>query len=97
MLCPDLSHPWMLINLLVHRGLGKARFIAFIMPIAPVADQVDHKVLAELLTIGKGGTCCFHTCHWIICVDMDDRNFKSFCEIAGKHAATRFALICRKP
>ena len=50
---PKLPHRRVTRNLPVHRGLGKARLVAFVVTVAAVADQVDHEVLVKANAIGE--------------------------------------------
>src|SRR5262245_5070780 len=82
----------MSIDFLIHDRLSKARFVSLVMTIPTIANQIDNEVLAELLAIGKGVTRGFHTSEWIIRIDMDHGDFKSFCEIAGMKTAPRLTF-----
>ncbi len=83
----------MFIDLVVHCRLGKARLIPFVMTITPVTDQIDHEVLVELVAIGERGPCRFDARDRVIRIDMNDRDLKTLCHIAGMQAAARFMFI----
>src|ERR1041384_4442446 len=93
MLCPNLPHSWMLVNYAIHRRLCKTRLVSFIVPIAAIANQVDHEIFAEFLAIRERSARCLYTSDWIIRIDVHHWNFKAFGEVTGKHTATRFTLI----
>ena len=77
----------MCIYLAIHHRLGEARFVAFVMTVAAITDQVDHKILAEFLPVGESGARRLKTGQRIIRINMDDRNFEAFRQIAGMQAA----------
>ena len=45
----QLAHRATLLDELVHERLGVARVVALVVPVAPIADHVDHDVLVERL------------------------------------------------
>src|SRR5688572_2386224 len=82
----------MCVDLAIHHRLGEARFVAFVMTVAAITDQVDHKILAEFLPIGESSARRLKTSERIIRVNMDDRHFESLRQIAGMQTAARFGI-----
>src|SRR5687768_8758483 len=87
----------MFIDLAIHYRLRKTRFISFVMTITAIADQVDHKILMEFMSVGERGARGLGTGLWIICINVNYGNFKSFRQIAGVQTAARFMLGGCKP
>jgi hypothetical protein len=57
----------------VHERLGKGRLIALIMPVPPIAEEVDDHIFLELLAEFGGDAGDFNDRFGIIAVDMKDR------------------------
>src|SRR5688500_12250860 len=83
----------MLIDLLVHCRLREARLIALVVTVTPVADEIDHEVLLELLAIGERGPGGLDACHRVIRIDMHHRNLESCCHIAGMKSAAGLVFV----
>ena len=80
----------MCLDLLVHQGLGKARLVALVVPVAPVTDQIDHEILVELLAVCKGRAYGFQAGRRVIRIDVQDRDFKSLGQVAGVQRTAAF-------
>src|SRR5215216_435417 len=87
----------MLIDLAIHHRLGKTWFISLIMTVAAIADQVDHKILMEFMSVSESGARGLNTGLRVIGINMNHRDFKSFRKVAGMQAAAGFALCSSKP
>ncbi len=71
---------------LIHARLRVGRLVAFVVPVAAVADQVDQKVFAELLAVSEGHAGGGDAGFGIVGVDMDDGDLKAFGQVAGVQA-----------
>ena len=71
-----------------HPRLGVAGFVALVVAVAAVADQVDQNVFAKSLSVhhsqADGGQAGFG----VVGVDMDDRNVEALGQIAGMASRT---------
>ena len=79
---PDFAHRGVPGDLLVEPRLGEARLVAFVVPVAPVADQIDEEVTTELAPIGRRQSRRFDARLGIVGVDVDDGNLE-----AARHVA----------
>ena len=48
LVCVNLMQRWSLTDTIIHLGLCEIGLIAFIMPIAAVADQINHDIFSKL-------------------------------------------------
>src|SRR5688500_630013 len=87
----------MFIDLAIHHRLSETRFIALVMTVTTIADQVGDKILMERMAVSERGTGSLDTSLRIIGVDMNYRDLKPFCNVAGMQAAARFSLCSREP
>src|SRR3990172_1296721 len=85
----------MLVDFLVHQRLGKARFVPFVVTVATVPDQVNEKIFIEFVAVSKGSQGCFEAAVRVVGVYVDDRDFKSFRQVAGMQGAPSFFWIGR--
>ncbi len=90
------AHAGMLVDALVHQRLGEVRLVAFVVTVAPVADQVDHEILAEAPPIGARHPRRRDAGFGIVGVDVDDRHLEAFGEVAGVERAARIARFGRE-
>ena len=58
---------------------------------------VNQRKLAELSGLSLPTIQRMEASDGIIRVDMDDRNFKALCQVAGESTAARFALLRGEP
>ena len=58
---------------LVEIRLSEERFVAFVVPIAAVADNIDDDVAAKLLTVGDRDTGRLGDGNRVVSVDMENR------------------------
>ncbi len=93
---PELAHPGMLPDRLVHLRLGVGRLVALVVPVAPVTDQVDHEVLLELLAVGVGHVDGGEAGFGIIGVDVDDRDLEPLRQVAGVLRGAGILLLGRE-
>src|SRR5258706_13923629 len=91
---PKLSQRGMLIDLLIHERLRKARFVPFVMTITSITNQVDHEVFMEFLTISKRSLGGLKAGLRVIRGDMDARYLESFFQGAGVQTSA-LLLSCR--
>ena len=89
---PDLAHRRMLGDLLVHQRLREGRLVPLVVPVTPVADQIDQEVPLEPLAIGKRQPRRFHARFGIVRVDMHDRDLE-----AARQAARVEVLYASSP
>lgn len=67
-----------LLNPVIHHRLCKTRLIAFVVAVAPKADQVNHDVLAEFLAVLRRKTECSHHSFGVFGVHVDNRRSEGF-------------------
>ena len=83
----------MLLDLLVHLGLRVSGLVGLVVSEAPVADQVDQDVVAELLAEGeRQANRADAGCH-VVGVDVDDRNVKALGQIGRPGRGARIVGI----
>ena len=79
----QLTDRRMLLDRGVHRRLGVRRLVALVVPVAAVADEVDHHVVAERLAVhhrqARGGQAGLG----IVGVDVDDRRVEALGQVGG--------------
>ena len=80
---PLLPHCGLTVDYLVHARLGKARLVTLIVAIAPIADQVDQKILLKLLPVRNGQASHFNTSLRIIGINVHNRDIEAFCQVTG--------------
>ncbi len=68
----QLAHRRVLLDHLVHLGLGVGGLVGLVVAEAPVADQVDQHVVAELLAEGEGQAHGADAGGHVVGVDVDD-------------------------
>ena len=74
---PDLPDRGVPADLLIHQGLGKRRFVALIVAVSTVADEIDQEVALESLAVGEGQPRRLDARFWIVGIHMDDRNLEA--------------------
>ena len=79
----QLADGRVLLDHLVHLGLGVGRLVGLVVAEAAVADQVDEHVVAELLTEGEGQPDRGDTGGDVIGVDVDDRDVEALGQVRG--------------
>ena len=75
---PDFADTGMTADFLVHQGLREGGFLALIMPVAAVADQIYQEILAEFVAVSAGHFRHRDTGLRLVGVDMDNRISKPF-------------------
>ncbi len=83
-------------HLPVHDGLRERRLVAFVVPVAPVPDEVDQEIALEFLAIRerepRGGDARLR----VVRVHMDDGNLERAGQAAGVERAVRVVWIRRE-
>ena len=85
----QLAHRRVLLDHLVHLGLGVGGLVGLVVAEAAVADQVDHHVVAELLAEGEGQPHRAHAGGHVVGVDVDDGNVEALGQIRRVGGGTR--------
>ena len=62
------------------------------MSITTIANKINNKILMEFLSISEGSSSGFDTSLWIVCIDVDDWDFKSLGKVTGMEATARFSV-----
>ena len=78
---PEFGDPLLGLDLGVHLGLGVGGLVGLVVPEAPVADQVDQDVVAELLAEGEGQPDGADAGRHVVGVDVDDRDVEALGQI----------------
>ncbi len=79
---PDQARRRVLPDRVVERRLGIRRLIHLVMPMAPVADEIDHEIVMELSAVGKGQPDRRQTRFRIVGVHVNDRDVEPLCHVA---------------
>ena len=79
----DLAHRRVFVNRLVHLRLGVGGLVRLVVAEAPVADQVDDDVAAELLAEGGGEPDRADAGGDVVGIDMDDRQVEALGNVRG--------------
>ena len=79
---PDLARRGMVGDSLVHQRLRERRLVAFVVPVAPVSDQIDQEVALEALAIGERQPRRLDAGFRIVGVDVHDRDLEPARETA---------------
>ena len=82
----------MLADRLVHERLGRRRLVRLVVAVAPVADQVDHHVLAELHAVVEREARREHHRFRVVRVHVEDRGLDHLGDVA---AVERRACVLR--
>ena len=77
----DLGDPLVLLDRLVHLGLGVGGLVGLVVAEAPVADQVDQHVVTELLAEGHRQAHGADTGVDVVGVDVDDRHVEALRQV----------------
>ena len=80
---PQLGDALLGLDLRVHLGLGVGGLVGLVVAEAPVADQVDQDVVAELLAEGEGEAHGADARRHVVGVDVDDRDVEALGEVRG--------------
>ena len=83
-------------NLLVHQRLRERRLVAFVVPVTPVADQIDQEVALESAAVFPREPCSFEAGRWIVGIDVHDRDLEPAGESARVAGAVGLVGRCRE-
>ena len=89
----DLASRRMLANDPVHHRLGRGRLVRLVMAMTPVANEIDHDVLAELHAVFERQARNKHHRLRIVRVDVEDRRLEHLRDVAGIDRRARVARI----
>ena len=81
---PQLGDALLVLDLGVHLRLRVGGLVGLVVPEAPVADQVDQDVVAELLAEGEGQAHGTHAGGHVVGVDVDDRHVEALREVEAQ-------------
>ena len=84
-------------DLAVHHRLRERRLVAFVMPVPPVADQVDEEIALELFAIAERQPGRGDAGLRIVGVDVHDRNLERARQPARVERAVGIVRRGRKP
>ena len=84
-------------HFLVHHRLRERRLVAFVVSVAPVADEIDQEVALELRAIGERQPRRRDARFGIVGVHVDDRNLEPARQAAGVQRAVRVVRVRREP
>ncbi len=79
----DFAGAGVILDLLVHQGLGEHRFIPLVMTMATIAPHVDNDVLFEFLPVFHRQTGHMDTGFWIVAIHMENRCIHSLCHVTA--------------
>ena len=82
----ELAHGAPVVDLGVHQRLRVAGVVALVVPVAPVADEVDDHVLVEPLAVGVGEPRHPHARLGVVAVDVEDRGLDDLGDVGGVEA-----------
>ena len=77
----------------VHHRLGQGRIVALVVTPFAVADDIDHDVFVEFLTVVQSGLDGEANAFRIVAVDVDDRSGNHFRHVGTMHGRTGVAGI----
>ena len=80
----------------VHQRLGEGRLVGLVVPVPPIAEQIDDDVLLELLAVFGGDAGDLYDGFRIIAVDVKDRRLDALGHIGGIRARPRGRRARRK-
>ena len=80
---PHLGHALLVLDLRVHLRLRVGGLVGLVVPEAPVADQVDQHVVAELLAERECEPHGADARRHVVGVDVDDRHVEALGEVGG--------------
>ena len=80
---------------LVHQRLGERRFVAFVVAVAAVADQVDQEVALERGAVRPGQPRRLDAGDRVVGVDVDDRDLEAARQAAGVATCCRTRAASR--
>ena len=87
----------MLPDRLVQEGLGVGRLVPFVVPVAPVSDEVDDDVVPVRLSVGQRGAGGVNARLRIVGVDVDDRKIVPPGQVGGVARRAAVGGVGREP
>ncbi len=94
---PEIAHGRVLADLAIQHRLRERRLVALVVAVAPVADEIDQHVAAELHAVRERQPRGRHTRLRIVGVHVHDRNLEAAREAARVERAGRVRRIGREP
>ena len=86
----------LLLDLLRLERLRVRGLVLLVVSESPVADKVDHEVVAELLAVGEGEPRRREGCLGVVCIHVDDGDVEAFREVARVARGASFRRIGRE-
>ena len=80
--CVERAHAWVVRDPLGHQWLREGRLVALVVPVAPVADEVDDDVAFESPPEREREPDRRQRGLRVVCVDVDDRGVEALREVA---------------
>ena len=93
---PTLAHGRLLGHLPIHQRLGERRFVAFVVSVAAIADEIDQHVTLELRPVREREPRRGDRGFGIVGVDVDDRNLEAARQPARIERAAGVRGLCRE-
>ena len=93
----QLADRGMLLDHLVHLGLGVGGLVSLVVAEAPVADEVDENVVSELLAEAEGEPDSGDAGGHVIGVDVDDRDIKALGQVRRPRSRARVVGVGGEP
>ena len=90
---PQLGDALLALDHLVHLGLRVGRLVGLVVAEAPVADEVDDRVVAELVAEGEGEAHRADAGGDVVGVDVDDRAVEALGEVGRPPRGARVVGI----
>ncbi len=82
----ERAHGQVLVDELVHAGLGEGRLVGLVVPVAPVAEEVDDDVLLEAVAELEGELHHPHRGFGVVAVHVEDRRLHHLGDVGGVDA-----------
>ena len=89
-----VPHGRVALDPLVHQRLGVGRLVALVVAVAAVADQIDQRVLMELVAVRHRQPHRAEARLGVVGVDVDDRNVESLGQV-GRRSGCSARPPCR--
>lgn len=93
LICVESAHGRVLLDHVVHDGLRVARFVAFVVSVTAIADQVDDDVLVEGRSILDGEPRTARHRLRIVAVDVEDGCLDGLGDVGGVEGRARLRWV----